>query len=187
MLNLLLPRYHRTLLRTASYSTRNTKLLPKSSRSWLLLAAGITATGGLVTYSIWPHRSSSSESRLAPSYFIHATVVSSQETSSNTKLLTLGIPPELVPAQEEDSLSSIWSIFIKDDEIQVERPYTPLEGIDSLGRMNFWIKRYPSGEVGRWLHSKNVGDTVEIRGPLSTWKWVDDSWDDVIMVRPYSV
>jgi cytochrome-b5 reductase len=79
-------------------------------------------------------------------------------------------------------LAPIWSIYIKDDDIQVERPYTPLEGVSEDGRMLFWIKKYEKGEVGRWLHSKNVGDTIEIRGPLKTWLWQEGAWDEVVMV-----
>jgi hypothetical protein len=48
--------------------------------------------------------------------------------------------------------------------------------------MQFWIKKYPHGEVGRWIHSKKVGDDIEIRGPLTTWPWKDDAWDEVVMV-----
>jgi len=46
----------------------------------------------------------------------------------------------------------------------------------------FWIKKYPRGEVARWLHSKTVGEEVEIRGPLQTWSWKDMNWDHVVMV-----
>ncbi|CAL1700905.1 unnamed protein product [Somion occarium] len=48
--------------------------------------------------------------------------------------------------------------------------------------MKFWIKKYPKGEVGKWLHSKKVGDTIEIRGPLMTWPWQDDIWDEIVMI-----
>lgn len=100
--------------------------------------------------------------------------------------MTLTVPPNLLPPLHGSVFAPVWSIFIKDDDIQVERPYTPLEGIDEAGRMKFWIKRYPKGEVGRWLHSKNVGDTVEIRGPLRTWTWLENTWDEVVMVsQPY--
>lgn len=77
----------------------------------------------------------------------------------------------------------VWSVFIKDDDIQVERAYTPLNGVDRDGNMLFWIKKYPKGEVGRWLHSKAEGDTIEVRGPLRTWPWKEDTWDEVVMVR----
>ncbi|TFL05886.1 hypothetical protein BDV98DRAFT_499625 [Pterulicium gracile] len=121
----------------------------------------------------------SSDAPLSPSHFTPATVESTVGSGPNTKLMTLVIPPNLIP---QSALGPIWSVFIKDDQIQVERPYTPLYGIDESGRMEFWIKKYPKGEVGRWLHSKAVGDTIELRGPLSTWHWKEDAWDEVIMI-----
>ena len=72
---------------------------------------------------------------------------------------------------------------MKDTDIQIERPYTPLEGMSESGEMEFWIKRYPDGEMGRWLHSKKVGDIIEIRGPECTWNCDFGSWDDIVMVR----
>lgn len=95
------------------------------------------------------------------------------------------MPPHLVIRNEDDPIGfgPIWSVFIKDDDIQVERPYTPLESIDEDGNMTFWIKRYPKGEVGRWLHSKQAGDAVELRGPLKTWPWNEGEWNEVVLVR----
>ncbi|KAG1755943.1 hypothetical protein EDB19DRAFT_442610 [Suillus lakei] len=118
---------------------------------------------------------------LSPTHFTPAKLVSSTITSSGTKLLTVAIPPELLP-QGSDLFAPIWSVFIKDDDIQVERPYTPLDGVDKNGNMRFWIKRYQHGEVSRWLCSKQVGETIEIRGPLKTWSWKDDSWDEIILI-----
>ncbi|KAN0097677.1 hypothetical protein V8E55_002123 [Tylopilus felleus] len=50
--------------------------------------------------------------------------------------------------------------------------------------MKFWIKNYERGEVGRWLHSRQVGDSIEVRGPVQTWSrsWQNGCWDEVIMV-----
>jgi cytochrome-b5 reductase len=97
-------------------------------------------------------------------------------------VLTLSVPPDSRLSDENDpSLGPIWSIFIKDDDIQVERPYTPLFGIDE-GVIKLWVKRYPRGEVGRWLHSKQAGDTIEIRGPLKTFPFREGVWDEVVMV-----
>ncbi|KAL4081930.1 hypothetical protein V8B97DRAFT_2002021 [Scleroderma yunnanense] len=122
------------------------------------------------------------EKALNPSHFSPATLVDSVQTSPDTKLLTLSLRPELIP-QDSQQLAPIWSVFIKDDDIQVERPYTPLQGIDEDGHMSFWIKKYDRGEVARWLHSKQPGSSIEIRGPLKTWVWRDDdTWDDIIMV-----
>ena len=118
---------------------------------------------------------------LSPSGFSPAQLTSSEESTSNTKLIELVIPPRFLP-QRPDNFDPIWSVYIKDDDIQVERPYTPLHGISHDGRIHFWIKKYPHGEVGRWIHSKKVGDKIEVRGPLQTWLWKDDVWDEVIMV-----
>ena len=97
--------------------------------------------------------------------------------------MTITVPRQSVPSLQEAAFDPIWSVYIKDDDIQVERAFTPLEGIDSDGRMKFWIKKYDHSEVGRWLHSKMSGDAIEIRGPVKTWAWQENKWDDVIMVR----
>lgn len=119
---------------------------------------------------------------LNPSRFTPTTLIESEDVASNTKLLTLSVPPELLP-HDPGAFAPIWSIFIKDSDIQVERPYTPLEGIDENGHMKFWVKKYERGEVGRWLHSRQVGDSIEIRGPVKTWPrlWQDGHWDEVVL------
>ncbi|KAF7983897.1 hypothetical protein HWV62_18260 [Athelia sp. TMB] len=117
---------------------------------------------------------------LLPSHFSPLPLTCSEDSSPGTKLLTLTVPPHMRPSLLAHK--SIWSVYIKDDDIQVERPYTPLEGIDENGQMKFWIKKYPKGEVGRWLHSKKVGESIEVRGPLQTWPWEDGIWDEVIMI-----
>ncbi|KAH7930035.1 riboflavin synthase domain-like protein [Leucogyrophana mollusca] len=149
-----------------------------------MLIAGVGAT--CAAYFLWPNESRSAPTYgskpLSPTHFTPAKLVSSEISSIDTKILTLAVPPELLPMHDPESLASIWSIYIKDDDIQVERPYTPLEGVDEKGHMKFWVKKYEKGEVGRWLHSKTVGDDIEVRGPMQTWRWKEDVWDEVIMI-----
>jgi cytochrome-b5 reductase len=117
---------------------------------------------------------------LSYQHFTPTRVISTEESGPDTKLIKIAIAPDLLP--HRDLFDPIWSVYIKDDDIQVERPYTPLRGVDENGHMLFWIKKYPKGEVGRWLHSKNTGDDIELRGPIKTWTWKHDSWDEVVMV-----
>ena len=148
-----------------------------------LFATGTVAVGFAAYFSLRQKSQSvptSANVRLSPSHFTPATLTLSQASGPNTKLLTLAIPSHLLSSP--DALLPIWSIYIKDDEMQVERPYTPIEGLDKKGQMTFWIKKYPNGEVGRWLHSKNVGTVVEVRGPVKNWIWQDGVWDEVVMV-----
>ncbi|KAF5393548.1 hypothetical protein D9757_000276 [Collybiopsis confluens] len=153
------------------------------------LGAGLALSFGVLTsyYFFFPDASrgapTSKYEKLSPSHFTPCTVTSSEPRAPNARLITLSVPQEALPSSDQRHFPSIWSVFVKDDDIQVERPYTPLEGIGPEGEIQFWIKKYPNGEVGRWLHSKEVGDQVEIRGPLQTWLWKDDNfWDEVVMI-----
>ncbi|KAH8118356.1 ferredoxin reductase-like C-terminal NADP-linked domain-containing protein [Phellopilus nigrolimitatus] len=117
---------------------------------------------------------------LSHDYFIPATLISTEKTNENTKLLRLSLSHEV--ASKTIKPQSIWSVYVKDSDIQVERPYTPLEGISASGEMVFWIKKYPHGEVGRWLHSKLPGEKIELRGPEQTWIWENGTWDNIVMI-----
>lgn len=132
-----------------------------------------------------PSRSAptSSTSPLSPGHFTPVTLTASTSCTPYTKLLTFKLPPHLVP--DASTRMPIFSVYVKDSDIQIERPYTPLEGIDAQGRMHFWVKRYQGGEVGRWLHERKVGDQIEVRGPIPNWKWQDGEWDEIVMVREY--
>ena len=161
---------------------------PSPSRRRVGLLAALGGGSLVAAYLFWPSPSRAAPTRtgdlLSPAHFTPVQVVASESSvDPDTKLITLAIPPESLPSLEESAFTPIWSIYVKDDDIQVERAYTPLEGVDSHGRMKFWIKKYATGEVGRWLHSKRPGDVIEIRGPLKTWPWRDGQWDEIIMVR----
>jgi cytochrome-b5 reductase len=149
-----------------------------------LISAFIGLGAGAALYLFLPDPSRGAptldHASLSHQHFTPTRVVASQKSGPHTKLLKIAIDPDLLPPR--DSFDPVWSVYIKDDDIQVERPYTPLQGVDENGHMLFWIKKYPKGEVGRWLHSKNTGDRIELRGPIKTWTWKQDSWDEVVMV-----
>jgi cytochrome-b5 reductase len=158
-----------------------------TTRRIAIWTSSFSAISVVAAYFLWPDVSRSAptyaSAALSPAHFTPATVSATEESKTpNTRLITLTIPKDAMPPIQEGLFAPIWSIYIKDDDIQVERAYTPLHGIDEKGRMQFWIKRYSKGEVGRWLHSKQIGDKVEIRGPLKTYPWTDELWDEVIMV-----
>ena len=124
-------------------------------------------------------------------HFTPLTVTASEDVGPLLKLITLHVPPEARPdpANSEDPLAMqpIWSLYVKDDDLQVERPYTPLEGIDANGNVKLWVKRYPRGEVARWLHTKRPGDLVEVRGPQRTLQLNETELDEIVMVRSRTV
>ena len=173
--------------RYASQTTPPPSATGRRVALWTTTLGGLSLVGA---YFLWPDVSRSAPTyanvALSPTHFTPITVTATTQCKDpNTRLMTLTVPRESIPPTQEGLFAPIWSIFIKDDDIQVERPYTPLEGIDDHGRMKVWVKRYPKGEVGRWLHSKQEGDCIEIRGPLKTWPWRDQTWDEIVMVCSY--
>jgi len=160
---------------------------PTPSRIPLIVFFGALGAG-TATYLFLPDSSRAAPTLdhvfLSYQHFTPTRVVSSEESGPHTKLLKIALAPALLPPR--DLFDPIWSVYIKDDDIQVERPYTPLLGVDENGHMLFWIKKYPKGEVGRWLHSKTAGSEIELRGPIKTWKWERDSWDEVVMVCTFT-
>ncbi|KAK1760961.1 hypothetical protein QBC47DRAFT_368702 [Echria macrotheca] len=67
----------------------------------------------------------------------------------------------------------LWSVEVKQPQLQVARDYTPLPAVSSQdfrsdlerAELRFLIRRMDGGEVSTYLSRLGVGDTVELRGP----------------------
>ena len=55
----------------------------------------------------------------------------------------------------------------------VKRPYTPSSVPGATGYFDLTVKRYESGVVSKYLHDREVGDTVLMSGPNAGGHWVD--------------
>lgn len=55
----------------------------------------------------------------------------------------------------------------------VKRPYTPSSMPGATGFFDLTVKRYETGVVSRYLHERQVGDSVLMSGPNSGGHWVD--------------
>ncbi|WFD33602.1 cytochrome-b5 reductase [Malassezia cuniculi] len=77
----------------------------------------------------------------------------------------------LVPADVSSCLS-IYSFYVKEPTLQVERAYTPIAMLarQDASKLTFLIKRYADGEVSRYLHRLRPGAQVSLRGPEVTWQ-----------------
>lgn len=139
-----------------------------SSRVRLSSVVFFASTGVLVSsYLLWPSKYRGSPTfthkPMSPNYFIPATVSDISQTGPDLAVLTLTLPHDAHSTTDASSFEPIWSIFVKDDDIQVERPYTPLHGFDENGNIK-------------------LGDTVEIRGPLKTFPFHQGKWDEIVMI-----
>jgi len=156
------------------------KALPSAA---LPIRTLVTLALPLLGYFTYIFSAPSTPETLNPQTFTHFTLLSHQQISSTSSILTLR-PPHAPTAAEEDPYISFWdagtwSIEIKQPQLQIARRYTPLPATlipsTSTTRETEWndaqagdirllIRKYETGEVSRYLHNLKPGATVEVRG-----------------------
>ena len=113
--------------------------------------------------------------------FTFYTLVSKEPVSSTSSLFTLR------PIADKDNASiyaeawrkGIWSVQIKQPQLQIARSYTPLpsskndEG-SSNNDLRFLIRWEPHGEVSGYLHQLPLDASIEIRGPQMEYEIPED-------------
>lgn len=101
---------------------------------------------------------------LDPEKFVSLPVQSSKYVSHDTKEIVFNLP-------EDHTLggSTAFMVLFKHivDGKAVIRPYTPVSTPDTEGHATFVIKAYPNGKMSQHLHSLNVGDSAEVKGPIT--------------------
>ena len=136
------------------------------------ITAGATLSG---FYYRWPEywRNSDSRPGLHPSTFTPLTLVSKEPVSRTSSIFTFRPEPSAsVPWPH----GVIWSVQIKQPQLQIGRSYTPLpprttdelperEDATGFNEIRLLIRREPFGEVSSYLHRLPVGTSVELRGP----------------------
>jgi NAD(P)H-flavin reductase len=169
---------------------------PRSRRSPLLLTVALLA-GGTV---YWATAGSSSGSfddngqrRLAagggvglnPETFVPFAVVAREEVSPTAFVLTLRLPEGVEGEGRAKTVDAImtawqhglWSVEVKQPQLQIARDYTPLPKVegneksegegegDNGTELRLFVRVVPGGEVSKYLSRRAVGSTVDLRGP----------------------
>lgn len=171
------------------------KFVPDESKPWKRHIPALAAVLG-VAWAMYAYKyflsgdKTSSDKLLEPDKFTPFKITYKEDISEDLQLIELSPNYEqyrnLLKSKESNMWNGkkLWSVEIKQPEIQVVRRYTPLpmyymQGLEGKallrllggqeedeGRMVLLIKKYKDGEVGRWLHRLPVGSTVELRGPF---------------------
>lgn len=153
-------------------STRQSSTTAKRiSKRWpfgLLFFCGTSLTAAV-------YYTSSPPVPLSPHYFVPLTLKAKQSLNSTTSLLTLQVPEAQRPTLE----GPIQSLHVMQPEISIQRAYTPLDVQGFKGDLELVVKRYPDGEVSKYLHRLQVGEEVKVRGPIQTWA-LDPSVDHIV-------
>lgn len=137
-----------------------------------MIVLGTSAAGGAAYRFFGP--SSSSDASLNPHTFTPYTLVEKQPVSSTSAIFILrnasGAPDS--QSVKEVEKRSVWSVQIKQPQLQIARAYTPLPHTidgkkDENGPqdMRLLIRQETGGEVSTYLHRLPEQATIELRGP----------------------
>ena len=137
-----------------------------SSLRGIALSLAFFATGWALN-SHYKFVSFSSPQPLNNLTFTPFALKSKETVSSTSSIFTLSQSHILNGTFDEWWKKGVWSIEIKQPQLQIARAYTPLpplEGSDP-DALRLLVRREKRGEVSGYLHRRPQGSDVEIRGP----------------------
>lgn len=100
---------------------------------------------------------------LSPTEFRKFPLIEKIRVSHNSCIYKFGLPKSTdrlgLPIGQHISISAII------DGKEVVRSYTPISNDDQLGSFDLLIKTYENGNISRYVESKKIGETIDVRGP----------------------
>ncbi|GAA5977325.1 hypothetical protein JCM5350_002429 [Sporobolomyces pararoseus] len=181
-----------------SYSQEAHSSSNRKSHRQRSLVGGVVALSvvGISYYFLSSNSSSSSSSSqvLSPDRWTRVEIESVEQLTRDTSLFKLKVPRTVLPQSFQSLISKdgggqvqpILSLYVKEPTLQIQRAYTPLSAKsfnpDGSATLELVVKRYPDGEVSRYLHRLGTGDSIEIRAPSITWVYNPRDWDRVVFI-----
>lgn len=109
-------------------------------------------------------------------------LIAKTNVSHNTRLFRFALPTD--DARLGLPLGHHLSIRAQIDGTETRRPYTPISSDNDLGYFELLIKVYPAphGKMSRYLDSLQIGDEVEVRGPLGKFSYRRNQYRQLAMV-----
>jgi len=157
-------------------SSQSSVKLSRPLWPWICLGS-VTVSIVATVYFYYP-ASSQKPVPLSSAHFTPLILKAKEKVNATSTIFTFAVPSNQRPNEVSDSMKGpIWSLYVRQPEIQIQRPYTPLDvaplfASDSQeGELKFLVKRYDDGEVSKWLHRRKEGEEVDFRGPVSTWSY----------------
>ena len=150
------------------------------SRSLWLSSAGVVTIFSL--YGLYETNASAKNVQtLRPDAFTQFTLVSREPISSTSSVFTLRptAPGQNAKVYEEAWAKGVWSVQVKQPQLQIARSYTPIPYVDTAeanepSDLKFLIRKDPKGEVSGYLHRIPIGAQIELRGPHLEYAIPDD-------------
>lgn len=138
--------------------------------------AALVLGGGYYAYLNLEHESGF----LHPNHYSPCLLRSVERLSDDTSLFHVSVPVTQVPIPPHPLY--IESVYVKHPDLQIERPYTPLDGIrrDGEAKTSLLIKRYSDGELSNYIHQQRP---LELRGPCLSWIHPTGRVKEIVFVR----
>ncbi|KAF2744586.1 hypothetical protein M011DRAFT_429182 [Sporormia fimetaria CBS 119925] len=154
----------------------------------LLVLASSAFGGAAYRYNAGP---SSSSSSLNPHTFTPYTLVDKETVSRTSAIFTLRNRDGAADTEavKDAWKHGVWSVQIKQPQLQIGRDYTPLpprtdseaDSEEKMHDLRLLIRQEEGGEVSTYLHRLPEQSTIELRGPKLEWELPEDT-QEVIFI-----
>lgn len=153
-------------------------LRQKSTMSWL---AGSIVLGGIAITAYKARRTPQSSVFNGFMSPVNLPIVKIIQETHDTKRFVFKLPE--TPGKSGLTLTSM---ILASGNInggkRVIRPYTPINKIDSDDTIELLIKHMPNGKMSGHFFNLKEGDTMQFRGPVSTYKYEQNKFDSVTLL-----
>ncbi|KAI1772816.1 hypothetical protein F4818DRAFT_424006 [Hypoxylon cercidicola] len=164
---------HESPLQSSNTEAQPQEQPPKKQgtyKSWILFnIAGLSAV--VIAAVVLRSASSSPDDKkpISKTSFRRFTIVSKEQVSPTAFVLSVrAAEGDAARAFREAWDHGLWSVEIKQPQLQIARRYTPLppqSGADDGALLRFLIRSVDGGEMSTYLGKRRVGDAVWLRGP----------------------
>lgn len=187
---------------TANTSPTKTKRQSPTTRKWLFSFSVILISCGGAYLAIQQQLTQTVKNQIDPAIFHPFELVSKHTVSSTCSIFALrshNNNPYHNLYREAWKKGGVWSVQIKQPQLQIARSYTPLppheprddddkdddddddENGDGSTELRFLIRREPHGEMSGYLHDLPLGSVVHVRGLNLEYELAKDI-DEVLFV-----
>lgn len=153
----------------------------RNSRGYLWIGGlfGLSALATWYSHQVNADSQAVKESvqKLNPEDFVPLQLISNTPYNHNVARLRFAIQ-----SSESEDFPAVSLVLVKTKDEQgndVIRPYNPVSGVSAKGYFELMVKKYPNSKMGTYLHSRQPGDVVLVKGPVRQYPYQPNSKKEI--------